>query len=144
MNIFLDTSSLFKLYHKEDGTSELLSFFNFNKIKNIFLAEISSVEFASVVWKKCRKNELDSEQAFFLLSVFEKDSKNYTFIKDDKNLKALAVNLISKHWALGLRALDAIQLSSALKVKNEIDAFISSDIVLSKIAKLEKFNIEIK
>jgi len=27
MNIFIDTSSLFKLYHYEDGTDQLIEFF---------------------------------------------------------------------------------------------------------------------
>ncbi len=43
MKIFLDTSSLFKLYHKEDGTENLELFFSTLKITNIFLSEISNM-----------------------------------------------------------------------------------------------------
>ena len=39
MKIFLDTSSLFKLYHKESGTQEIMDFFNSNIIESIFIAE---------------------------------------------------------------------------------------------------------
>ena len=45
MKIFLDTSSLLKLYHKESGTQELMDFFNKNTIEVIFLAELAEIEF---------------------------------------------------------------------------------------------------
>jgi predicted nucleic acid-binding protein len=54
MKIFLDTSSLFKLYHKESGTQEIMDFFNENIIEGIFLADLTEIEFSSVIWKKCR------------------------------------------------------------------------------------------
>ena len=41
MKLFLDTSSLFKLYHQEDGTTELEKVFSKVKITHIFLSEIS-------------------------------------------------------------------------------------------------------
>ena len=57
MNVFFDTSSLFKLYHRESGTEELMNLFNEIGIEVIYLAEITKVEFSSVVWKKCRKDK---------------------------------------------------------------------------------------
>jgi len=36
---FFDTSSLFKLYHKESGIQELMDFFNKNSAERIYLAE---------------------------------------------------------------------------------------------------------
>ena len=58
MNVFFDTSSLFKLYHYESGTDELMNLFSDIGIENIFLAEITKVEFCSAVWKKCRTHEI--------------------------------------------------------------------------------------
>ena len=52
MKIFLDTSSLFKLYHQEEGTEELETIFTKVKITHNFLSEISKVEFTSTIWKK--------------------------------------------------------------------------------------------
>jgi PIN domain nuclease of toxin-antitoxin system len=49
MNLFFDTSSLFKLYHLEEGSKEIINFFNSNKIDSIYLSEITSVEFCSAV-----------------------------------------------------------------------------------------------
>ena len=70
MKIFLDTSSLFKLYHKEAGTEELMDFFNKNVIEAIFLAELTEIELSSVIWKKCRKKEIDENVALKLIEAF--------------------------------------------------------------------------
>lgn len=58
MKIFLDTSSLFKLYHKETGTTELEELFLTAKITTIYLSEIAKIEFASTLWKKVRTKEI--------------------------------------------------------------------------------------
>lgn len=50
-----------------------------------------------------------------------------------QNAKAL----IGKHWREGLRTLDSIQLASALKVKNQIELFLTSDNLLSIISQIE-------
>jgi len=52
MNVFFDTSSLFKLYHREIGTEELMRLFDEVGIEVIYLAEITKIEFSSAVWKK--------------------------------------------------------------------------------------------
>lgn len=50
--MFLDTSSLFKLYHREIGTTELESLFSTLKITEVFLSEISKIEFTSAYLEK--------------------------------------------------------------------------------------------
>ena len=47
MKIFLDTSSLIKLYFFEDGTIALENFISNNRIDFIFLSKISLLEFES-------------------------------------------------------------------------------------------------
>jgi len=49
MTIYLDTSSLFKLYYNEQGTEELDELFVNNNIEKIILSGISKVEFASTI-----------------------------------------------------------------------------------------------
>ncbi len=46
MNIFLDTSSLFKLYHREFDTPDLEHKLSSITITSIFLSEITKIEFA--------------------------------------------------------------------------------------------------
>jgi PIN domain nuclease of toxin-antitoxin system len=52
MKIFLDTSTLFKLYHKGTGTEEIERIFSSARISHVFLSEISKIEFSSTIWKK--------------------------------------------------------------------------------------------
>ena len=125
MNVFFDTSSLFKLYHRESGTEELMGLFNEPGIEVIYLAEITKLEFSSVVWKKCRKNEIDESIANQVMKKFEQDSAKFTFVSESKILRHMAKGLIGKQWKKGLRTLDSIQLASALKVRNQIELFLN-------------------
>ena len=139
MNIFLDTSSLFKLYHREKGTEELMNLFNENVVEAIYVAEITKIEFSSVVWKKCRKNEINESLAIQLIGKFEKDLNKFNFVSDGQLLHNKAKELIGKHWKIGLRTLDSIQLASAIKMKNKIELFLTSDKLLSEISQIEGF-----
>ena len=143
MNIFLDTSSLFKLYHKESGTEELEQLFINQKIAGVFLAEIAIIEFASVVWRKCRMKEIDFEKAKELLAAFENDKPKFRFIPDEGSVKDQAGSLITRHWNSGLRTLDSIQLASAIAEKNNLDLFLTSDLVLKELAEKEGFSVKI-
>ncbi len=80
MKIFLDTSSLFKLYHQEDGTLELENLFSEAKITHVFLSEITKIEFSSTIWKKVRTQEITIEQAIQTLKLFESDFIKYNFV----------------------------------------------------------------
>jgi len=143
MNLFYDTSSLFKLYHKEEGTVELINFFTKNSVNAIYLSEITEIEFSSAVWKKCRKREVVEDVAQMIIEKFELDSQNYRFIPYTSEIIKLAKNLIAKYWKNGLRTLDAVQLASALVVKNDIDNFFTADNILAEIAKNEGFKINV-
>lgn len=137
MKVFFDTSALFKLYHRENGTEELMNMFNEIGIEVIYLAEITKVEFCSVVWKKCRMGEIDESSANQLIVKFEKDSVKFSYVPEGQLLRLKAKGLIAKHWIKGLRTLDSIQLASALKVKNQIELFLTSDKLLSEISQIE-------
>lgn len=140
MKLFFDTSSLFKLYHKEEGTKELIDFFNSNQIDAIYISEITGIEFSSAIWKKCRKMEIPEEIAWNLIEKFEFDSGNYQFVNQSEKITKLAKDLVNKHWKSGLRTLDSIQLASVLSVK-DFDYFFTSDKILAEIAINEKLNV---
>lgn len=137
MKIFFDTSSLFKLYHKEKETEELMEFISTNAIRKIYLADITRVEFSSVVWKKCRMSEISETIAEYLIGKFDGDCSKFTFVRETSALKTEAKKLIAKYWKDGLRTLDSIQLASALSVKEEIKYFFTSDKLLYSIANKE-------
>jgi predicted nucleic acid-binding protein len=119
-----------------------MEFFEKNSIEAIFLAEITKIEFSSVVWKKCRKQEISEQIAQVLIEKFEKDCQKFMFVPGNENLINFSRNLIAKHWQKGLRTLDSLQLASALTIKSKLEIFFSSDVLLSEIAVLEGLKIQ--
>jgi uncharacterized protein len=51
MKIFLDTSTLFKLYHQEAETSLIEELFSKFEIEGVYISEITKIEFESTIWK---------------------------------------------------------------------------------------------
>ncbi len=137
MNIFLDTSSLVKLYHREADTQVVENVFIQHKITRVFLSEISKIEFASTIWKKVRTKEIAENEAKIVIGLFESDYPKYTFIKADAAIIARAGVFLSKYGLQGLRTLDSIQLSVATSLANEADLFITADHLLKTLFSLE-------
>lgn len=137
MKIFLDTSSLFKLYHQEEGTVELEEIFTKYRITNIFLSEISKVEFTSTIWKKVKTKEITELQAMETLTLFESDFSKYNFVTTDSLIIEQARNLTTQYGIEGLRTLDSIQLSTCIELENQVDVFLTVDKLLKKLIELE-------
>ena len=137
MKIFLDTSSLFKLYHQETGTEELESVFLKSKVTHIYLSEISKVEFTSTIWKKARTKEISSEQAKITAELFESDFEKYNFISTDSLIIEQPKNLTTKYGLEGLRTLDSIQLSTCKVLEKQVDIFLTSDKLLNTLIERE-------
>ena len=142
MKLFLDTSSLLKLYHQEDGTAELESVFSTAKITHIFLSEISKVEFTSTVWKKVRTKEISESVAKTTLELFESDFAKYTFAATDSIILEQARNLASKYGVAGLRTLDSIQLSTCVALSEQVDVFFTADKLLKTLLETEGLQTE--
>jgi predicted nucleic acid-binding protein len=100
-----------------------MDFFNKNTIEGIFLAELTEIEFSSVIWKKCRKKEIDEKVALTLIEAFEKDSENFNIVSETNEIRKLAKKLIRKYWKEGLRTLDSIQMASVLIIRDKVDFF---------------------
>jgi predicted nucleic acid-binding protein len=130
MIIFLDTSSLIKLYHREAGTAQLENLFSSGEITSIFLSEISTIEFNAAVWKKVRTKEIALAAANITIDLFMQDFKHFTFVNIDRSIIAHAGRLVSKYGVEGLRTLDSIQLATAVSLINRADIFSTSDNLL--------------
>ncbi len=137
MKIFIDTSSLFKLYHREADTEIIENIFSRLKVTNIYLSEITKIEFASTIWKKVRTKEITELDAKTTLDLFETDCIKYTFISTNSIILEQARVLTSKYGINGLRTLDSIQLSSAITLKSAIDLYITSDKLLKTFFETE-------
>ena len=138
MKIFIDTSSLFKLYHREIDTDSIEQIFSKIKVTNVYLSEITKVEFASTVWKKVRTKEITELEAKTTLELFETDFSKYTFITTNSIIVEQARILTTKYGLNGLRTLDSIQLSSAISLKSEVELFITSDKLMKSIFDTEE------
>lgn len=137
MKIFLDTSSLFKLYHEEEGTEELEIVFSQEKITDIFLSEIAKVEFTSTIWKKVRTKEITVEQAEVTLELFANDFAKYNFVTTNSLILERARNLTTKYGVEGLRTLDSIQLSTCIELTRQADVFYTADKLLKTLIEKE-------
>ena len=143
MKIFLDTSSLFKLYHREADTEALELLLSTINITDIFLSEISKVEFVSTIWKKVRTNEIAATEAQVTLDLFELDFIKYTFIATDSIIIEQARVLTSKYGMQGLRTLESIQLSTSVLLFNQVDIFFTADKLLKSLFEAEGLLTEV-
>ena len=140
MKIFLDTSSLIKLYHNEIGTDILDKIFEDNEVGEIFLSDIAKIEFTSAIWKKVRTKDLTSDEATDIINSFCDDYDKYTFIDVNSELLSIARDLVIKYGLKGLRTLDSIQLASILEVKTGLSFAVTTDDLLKSFIKLEEIN----
>jgi predicted nucleic acid-binding protein len=142
MRIFFDTSSLIKLYHREVETAELEQIFSTVEITNIFLSEISKIEFSSAIWKKVRTNDITELEAQRTIDLFESDFGKYIFVATDSIIIEQARNLTSKYGMQGLRTLDSIQLSTSLSLSRQVDVFFTADKLLRSLFESEGLPME--
>lgn len=141
MKIYLDTSSLFKLYQKEPDSVVVEDAFKNLKITEVFISEITKVEFVSALFKKVRMKETKLTDAEKAISLFDKDLKKYKIIPVENVLLKKAKDLIVTYGIAGLRTLDSIQLVSAIEVKDQIDKYFTSDKLLSFLFQKENLPI---
>lgn len=137
MKIYLDTSSLFKLYHQEEDSLEIEQVFIRYEVQTVYLSEITKLEFASAVWKKVRLKQLSEDHAGQLIQAFEFDFPNYAFVQLDTILVEKAKNLLSLYGKSGLRTLDSLQLATAVLLKNQVELVKTSDQLLLELFEAE-------
>ncbi len=112
MILYLDTSSLVKLYVEEEGSTDVAS-----AVKNASAAATSIIAYAestAAFARRFREGSLVKRDYKALLRAFENDWANYVHVKVSEEIVRLAGALAEKH---GLRGFDAIHLSSAIMLK---------------------------
>jgi uncharacterized protein len=142
VNIFFDTSTLVKLYHKEGDTKKYLDFLTKNPDYEIYLSELALVEIYSAIMKKVRIKHLSLTQAEHFLAVIDDDVKDFHFVQINVPLLNIAQKLVVKYGVQGLRSLDAIQLASAISIKSNLDVALTGDILLKQLLSKEGLNCD--
>lgn len=141
MNVFLDTSALSKFYHREPGTDELDTLLKNQSAVQLYISEVTIVEFYSATTKKLRVSEINFERAYELISLLETDIKNYKIVKIDSSLLHRAKELALQYSQEGLRTLDAVQIASAIEVSDDITLVKIFDDKQSAVMNLEGLKV---
>ena len=138
MNYFFDTSGLFKIYHKEQGTEKVLGIYN--GTDKICISELAKVEFYSIIYRKYRDGEIELETLNLLIEKFKSDTEDrYDVLNFSSGVTEQAQDFISKYGeSRGIRALDSLQLSFFEFYCEKEDTFVCADIKLAKIAREAK------
>ena len=137
MKLFLDTSTLLKLYNEEIGSDEMKLLFSSNKIEKIYLSSLTVLEFESAIRKKMRMKQLTEEETNYVLESFNSDYDKFVWIETSEKVLQRAFILLKKYATEGLRTLDSIQLSSAIEVKNDVDLNVTYDNLLKQLFGLQ-------
>jgi hypothetical protein len=139
---FLDSSALVKRYVMETGTNWLRGLIDANAQNALILARITWVETLSALARKQREGRLAQEDVRQAILTFQYDlDMQYRIVEVDATLIKAAGNLVMKH---PLRAYDAVQLASALRVQAALTrlrapalTFLAADSRLLAIAQTE-------
>ncbi len=140
MKAFLDTSSLIKLYHQEEGSDSVMEALS-NDVEEISLSELAVLEFRSALWKKIRGKELEEKVAIEVIACFHNDRDNFQWILLQSDIIESASHLLMKYGSRGLRTLDSLQLAAALTLKDEECVFLTSDKLLWTFLEKERLNV---
>ncbi|HVE45863.1 MAG TPA: type II toxin-antitoxin system VapC family toxin [Acidimicrobiales bacterium] len=141
MSVFADSSAIVKLYADEEGHEKVRG------LAALAVAEIARVEVPAAFWRKHRIGEIGAEDARVLTAEFESDyyggaevgggvagqvgeeEPKFAVVATTSEILDQAATLCAVH---GLRAYDAVQLSTALATRradpecSTLEAFDSS------------------
>jgi len=139
MILYLDTSSLVKLYVKEDGSDEVKALFDGARV--VTTSQVAYAEARAAFAKKHRQGDFTDERYHTVITNLQGDWGAYFALDVSWSVSRLAGELAERH---GLRGFDAIHLASALTLKTRLGSMItfsSSDHELEDAARSESLDV---
>lgn len=133
--VFLDSSSLVKIYHFEKDSDKIDKILENSSM--LFLSSITKIEFMSAIFKKVKTKEIDLNKAKEIIFHFTNDYLFIEFLNFINEIENIATELIKKYSLIGLRTLDSIQIATIIYHQDKFDFAISSDNIFNKILELE-------
>ncbi len=129
---FLDTSALLKRYVSETGSARIRRLASSGENNRLFVSRIAWVEMLSALARLEREGNLSPEHVTSTVRIFQYDwETQYHVVEVDGNLVGIAGQLVREH---PLRAYDAVQLASALRIHSatvredsDVFTFVSAD-----------------
>lgn len=141
MIVYLDTSSLVKLYVEETGSEEVRRWTNAAIV--VATSRVAYAEARAAFARKAREESVKDETYSQIVGDFERDWENYFIIEVSEGIVRLAGVLAERH---SLRGFDALHLASALSLRGKTKlsvAFSCFDEVLSQAAHTEGLAVEL-
>lgn len=145
MIYFLDTSALAKRYLAGKGSDGIRRLLN-RKDDVFYQAFLTPLEIASTLYRRLRSHDVSQDELSFLLRAYVAHShQDYLLIPYSDALIDRASALVGRHV---LRALDAVQLASALELRDGLPvntpplSFLSADDRLLDAARQEHLQAE--
>ena len=92
MSYYVDTSSLAKIYHQEDGSEKVLEIYKSGDL--IRISELTKIEFVSTTDRKYREHEISIETHNALIVKFQDD------IKKRYDLLRFSSLVVDEAWSL--------------------------------------------
>jgi predicted nucleic acid-binding protein len=142
---FLDTSALAKRYLTEKGSVRIRRLLQ-RKEHVFYQSFLTPLEVASALYRRLRSNDISSDELSLLLRAYVTHShQDYLLIPYTDALCNRASALVARHV---LRALDALQLASALELRDRLATerlplnFLAADDRLLEAARQEHFHAE--
>ena len=139
MILYLDTSSLVKLYVREDGSDEVKALLDGARV--VATSQVAYAEARAAFAKKHRQGDFTDGQHHIVITNLQQDWGAYFALDVSWPVSRLAGELAERH---GLRGFDAIHLASALTLKTRLGSMItfsSSDHRLEDAAQSESLNV---
>jgi predicted nucleic acid-binding protein len=135
--LYLDTSSLVKLYVEEAASADVEGLVVSAEVTGTSL--IAYAEARAAFARRFRENAFSSKDYKRLRSRFESDWKNFLSIHVTREIIRMAGDLAEKH---GLRGFDAVHLASAVTLREKLVSpvtFSCYDRRLQNASQREKF-----
>jgi len=138
MILYLDTSALIKKYVHEDGSEDVVAYWNKSDI--IVTSSVAFAEFFSALNRKKRECSISDEDYKSLIHDFKDDWDSFLKIEVNDRLNHDIEKIAGKY---SLRGFDAIHLVSAINIyRLKADTvFICADRRLNDAAQKEFINI---
>jgi len=113
--LYLDASSLVKLYMEEEGSLKIETLVRSSEATATSI--VSYAEARAAFARRFREKSFTSDEHNRLKAFFDKDWRNYFILNITQDMVKLAGNLAEKH---ALRGFDSIHLASALTLHQEV------------------------
>ncbi len=137
MMVYLDTSSLVKLYIKERHSTNVIDIVS--EASAVLTSIVAYAESRSAFAKQHRDRQLTKKELSLTKKIFDEDWKRFMVVGINDEIAFLAGDLAEKH---ALKGFDSLHLASYLSIKGKTKReikFSSFDDSLNKAAVKETF-----